>query len=224
MLLSFIRTLIVYAVLVVSIRLMGKRQVGQMEPEEFVVTMLLANLASLPMQDNAFPLFTGIVPILTVLAMELLLATLSLRSILLRRVLCGKPVILIENGRVVQENLRNTRLTQDELCCQLRQKDVLDISTVQYAILETNGTVSVFPFPKFRPASAKDARIQASRQSLPVTIISDGKLMDANLRVSGKDMAWVDKTLAQRGAKIRNTWYLAVDQENHVIFIPKEAK
>ena len=91
MLLSFIRTLIVYAVLVVSIRLMGKRQVGQMEPEEFVVTMLLANLASLPMQDNAFPLFTGIVPILTVLAMELLLATLSLRSILLRRVLCGKP-------------------------------------------------------------------------------------------------------------------------------------
>ena len=224
MLLSFIRTLIVYAVLVVSIRLMGKRQVGQMEPEEFVVTMLLANLASLPMQDNAFPLFTGIVPILTVLAMELLLATLSLRSILLRRVLCGKPVILIENGRVVQENLRNTRLTQDELCCQLRQKDVLDISTVQYAILETNGTVSVFPFPKFRPASAKDARIQASRQSLPVTIISDGKLMDANLRVSGKDMAWVDKTLAQRGAKIRNTWYLVVDQENHVIFIPKEAK
>ena len=224
MLLSFIRTLIVYAVLVVSIRLMGKRQVGQMEPEEFVVTMLLANLASLPMQDNAFPLFTGIVPILTVLAMELLLATLSLRSILLRRVLCGKPVILIENGRGVQENLRNTRLTQDELCCQLRQKDVLDISTVQYAILETNGTVSVFPFPKFRPASAKDARIQASRQSLPVTIISDGKLMDANLRVSGKDMAWVDKTLAQRGAKIRNTWYLAVDQENHVIFIPKEAK
>jgi uncharacterized membrane protein YcaP (DUF421 family) len=224
LLLSFIRTLIVYAVLVVSIRLMGKRQVGQMEPEEFVVTMLLANLASLPMQDNAFPLFTGIVPILTVLAMELLLATLSLRSILLRRVLCGKPVILIENGRVVQENLRNTRLTQDELCCQLRQKDVLDISTVQYAILETNGTVSVFPFPKFRPASAKDARIQASRQSLPVTIISDGKLMDANLRVSGKDMAWVDKTLAQRGAKIRNTWYLAVDQENHVIFIPKEAK
>ena len=114
MLLSYIRSIFLYLILIAAIRLLGKRQIGQMEPSEFVVTMLVANLASIPMQDGGIPLFSGVVPILTVLGFELLLSALSLRSLWLRKLLCGKPVILIENGRILRENLKKTRVTLDE--------------------------------------------------------------------------------------------------------------
>ena len=115
MILSYLRTVILYLLLIAVIRLMGKRQIGQMEPSEFVVTMLVANLAAIPMQDGGIPLFTGVVPILTVLGVELVLSAVSLRSIRFRKLLCGKPVILIENGNILQKNLRKTRVTLDEL-------------------------------------------------------------------------------------------------------------
>ena len=143
MILSYLRTIILYLVLIAVIRLMGKRQIGQMEPAEFVVTMLVANLAAIPMQDGGIPLFSGFVPIVTVLGVELLLSHLSLKSIKIRKLLCGKPVILIENGNIMQGNLRKTRVTMDELTGHLREKDVLDVTTVQYAILETDGTLSL---------------------------------------------------------------------------------
>ena len=158
MILSYLRTIILYLVLIVVIRLMGKRQIGQMEPSEFVVTMLVANLASIPMQDSGIPLFSGFIPIVTVLGLELVLSHLSLRSIRLRKLLCGKPVILIENGNILQGNLRKTRVTLDELTGHLREKDVLDLRSVQYAILETNGNLSVSPTPRTAlPAPGKQA-------------------------------------------------------------------
>ena len=166
MILSYLRTIILYLVLIAVIRLMGKRQIGQMEASEFVVTMLVANLASIPMQDTGIPLFSGFVPIVTVLGLELVLSHLSLRSIRLRKLLCGKPVILIENGNILQENLRKTRVTLDELTGHLREKDVLDLGSVQYAILETNGNLSVFPYPDDRPANAREAKVQTQKQNL----------------------------------------------------------
>ena len=203
---------------------MGKRQVGQMEPAEFVVTMLVANLASIPMQDSGIPLLTGIVPIVTVLGVELVLAALSLRSLFLRRLLCGKPVILIENGNVLQKNLRKTRITIDELTGHLREKDVLDLKTVQFAILETNGNLSVFPYPKHQPATAKDAGIQAAKQYLPITLVSDGKLLPDNLSLAKKDVRWVEKTLAQHHARIEDTWLLTVDGSDHILFYRREER
>ena len=222
MILSYIRTIILYLVLIVAIRLMGKRQIGQMEPAEFVVTMLVANLASIPMQDGGIPLFSGLLPILTVLGLELVLSTLALRSIRLRKILCGKPVILIENGNLLQENLKKTRITLDELTGHLREKDVLDIKTVQYAILETNGNLSVFPYPKHKPASAKDAGIQAKKQFLPITLISDGMIMADNLAVAGKSRAWLDQLLSQKKATVDSTWLLTVDEDDHITFYRKE--
>lgn len=222
MILSYLRTVILYALLILTIRLMGKRQIGQMEPTEFVVTMLVANLASIPMQDSGIPLFSGVVPILTVLGMELILAALSLRSIKLRQLLCGKPVILIENGRILQENLRKTRINLDELSGHLREKDVLDIRSVQFAILETNGNLSVFPYPAERPATAKEAGVQAARQYLPVTVISDGHLLEENLEKAGKNRAWVDRVLEERRADLSSTWLLTVDGGDKIVFFRKE--
>jgi len=219
---AFFRTVILYALLICVIRLLGKRQLGQMEAPEFVVTMLVANLASIPMENPEMPIWGGILPILTVLGLELLLSLVSLRSIPLRRLLCCKPVILIDNGKLLQDNLRRTRVNMDELTCLLRSKDVLDIRQVQYAILETNGNLSVFPFPKEKPASAKDAGIQAKKQFLPLTLVSDGVLLKENLQLSGKNRAWVEQTLAERGAAVRDTMLLTVDSQDKVIFYRKD--
>ena len=222
MILSYLRTIILYLVLITVIRLMGKRQIGQMEPSEFVVTMLVANLAAIPMQDGGIPLFSGFVPIVTVLAVELVLSHLSVKSIRFRKLLCGKPVILIENGNILQKNLRKTRVTLDELTGHLREKDVLDLQSVQYAILETNGNLSVFPYPKERPASAKDAGISARKQFLPLTIVSDGVVLVENLKKAKKDPAWVQRILKQHDAEIKDTWLLTVDGSDHVLFYRKE--
>ena len=224
MILSYMRTIILYAALILAMRLLGKRQIGQMEPSEFVVAMLVADLASIPMQNNAIPLVNGLVPILTVMGLELILSHLSPKSIRLRKLLCGKPVILIDNGKIIQENLRRTQVTLDELSGHLREKDVLDIQTVQYAILETNGNLSVFPYPSEQPATARDAGVKAAKQYLPITLISDGRLLADNLKKAKKDGAWLHKVLRERNATLDGTWLLTVDDGEHVYYIPKEER
>jgi uncharacterized membrane protein YcaP (DUF421 family) len=141
---------------------------------------------------------------------------------MIRRFFCGKPVILIDNGKVLLENLRRTRVTLDELTGHLRQKDVLDIQTVQFAILETDGSLSVFPFPGERPATAKEAGIKADKQYLPFTIVEDGFVSEENLRKSGKDEAWVKSVLREKRATLRDTLLLTVDSAGHVMFMRKE--
>lgn len=224
MILSYMRTIVLYAALILAIRLMGKRQIGQMEPSEFVVAMLVADLVAIPMQNNAVPLINGLVPMLTVMGLELILSHLSLRSIRLRKILCGKPVILIENGQMLQKNLRKTCVTVDELMGHLRQKDVLEVSAVQYAIMETDGNLSVFPYPQERPASAREAGVSVQRQYLPVTIIEDGCLLRKNLAVAGKDETWLQRVLAQHGATVDSTWLLTVDGRDHIRHYPKEER
>ncbi len=224
MFISYLRTGILYLVLILVVRLMGKRQIGQMEPMEFVVTMLVANLAAVPMQDGGIPLFSGLVPILTVLGMELVLSFLSMRSIRLRRLLCGKPVILIENGEIRQRAMGLCGITLDELTSHLRQHDVLDPRTVQYAILETDGNLSVFPYPKEKPATSKDAGIQAGKQWLPITLVADGKLLEDNLTVAGKTKSWVLEALGAQGSDLESTWLFTVDGAGHQIFYKKEER
>ena len=224
MIISYIRTVLLYLVLIAVIRTMGKRQVGQMEPSEFVVTMLVANLASIPMQDGGIPLLSGLVPMLTVLGLELVLSYITMKSIFFRKLFCGKPVILIENGKILYENLRSTRVTMDELTGHLREKDVLDITTVQYAILETNGNLSVFPYAKHCPATAEDAGVAVQEQCLPMTIVEDGVVLKENLRKAGKDSRWLEKVLAKNKAAPHEVLLLTVDGENHVVFLRKEGR
>ena len=222
MIITFFRTVVLYGALLVCVRLMGKRQIGQMEPSELVVAMLVADLAAIPMQDMAVPLYAGIVPMATVLSGELILAAVCLRSVRLRRILCGKPVILIENGRVLQGNLRKTRVTLDELTGHLREKDILDLRTVQYAILETNGNLSVFPFPAEVAPSAKDLKVHPGERYLPVTVISDGHLMKDNLVLTGRDEKWMRSVLGNYRATVAGTWLLTVDKAGNVNWIGKE--
>lgn len=224
MILSYLRTILLYLVLILAVRLMGKRQIGEMEPAEFVVTMLIANLAAIPMQDGAIPLYSGLVPILTVLGVELVLSGIVMKNVKLRKLLEGKPVILINNGKLVQRNLWRTRITLDELTAVLREKDVLDLSSVQYAILETNGKVTVFPYPKFRPANASDVGIQVKDQFLPVTLVEDGYVFRDNLKLLEKDEQWLEKLLAEKQLRLSETLLLTMEENGKVYCLKREEK
>ena len=204
------RTVLFYGVLILVVRLMGKRQIGQMEPSEFVVTMLVANLAAIPLEELDLPLHTGLLPIGVVLVLEFILSWASLKSIKLRKFLCGKPVILVENGNILQRNLKEVRISLDELTAMLRLKDVLDLKQVRYAILETNGNLSVFLCP------------QEKEGSLPVTLVSDGRLLTENLKAAGKDRAWTEKVLHGKGVSIKDTYLLTVDGKGKIVFYKKE--
>ncbi len=222
MIIGYVRTIVLYSILIAVIRLMGKRQIGEMEPSEFVVTMLLADLASVPMQDTGIPLLSGLIPILTVLSLELLLAAVSMRSILARKILCGKPVILMENGKILQQNLKKTRLTLDELTELLRNEGYVDLTLIQYAILETNGKLSILPYPKYAPPSAKDLTVKVQPLSLPVTIISDGKILWENIRVAGRDKAWLDETLQKFGCTADAVYLLTAAADGTLYFAKRE--
>ena len=224
MILSYIRTIILYLALIAGMRLLGKRQIGQLEPSEFVLAMLIADLASIPMQNNGIPLLSGLVPIVTILSLELTLSGLTMASVKFRRLLCGKPVILIENGHLDQENLRKVRVSLDELTAKLRLKDVLDLTAVQYAILETDGSLSVFPVPKDRPATAKAAGIPVEKQYLPVTVIEDGYLSRENLQKTGKDDLWLRSVLENHHATTEGTFLLTVDKVGKVNWVGKEER
>ena len=214
--------MLLYALLILVVRLLGKRQLGQMEPSEFVVTMLLANLATIPMEEPDTPVTHGIVPIALVFAAEYGIAYLTLRSIFIRRLFCGKPVILIENGKISAKNLRRTRINLDELTMHLREKEIFDLSEVKFAILETNGQLSTLLYSKNMPASAKEAGIKVRETELPVTLISDGKLMQENLALTDKDESWVQTELKKRNCTQKQTLLLTVDAANRIYFVKRE--
>lgn len=222
LLITYLRTLVLYLILIFTVRMMGKRQIAEMEPAEFVVTMLLANLAAVPMQDNAIPLLSGIFPILIILAMELILAVLSMKFISMRTILCGKPSILISDGVIDQNALRKVRISLDELTEKLREKDVFDLSTLKYAILETNGELTIMLYPQYCPVSAKDMGIAVEDVFLPYTIISDGKLMHNNLQLSGFDKQWLGKELKKMDCKIQDLLLFTVDSSGKTCAIKKE--
>ena len=183
-----IRTVIVYFSLLLTMRLLGKRQLGEMELSEFVLAALIADLASLPLQDLGIPMINGLVPILTLFCCELLITGVCMKNIRLRTAFYGKPSLLIIRGRISQKEMHRNRFTPDELMQELRNQGFLDISTVQYAILETDGTLNVIPFPNQCPVTAEQLGIDAGDTAYPYIVISNGRILEANLKHIGRDM------------------------------------
>ena len=206
----FYRTLLFYFALIAVIRLLGKRQVGQMEPSEFVVTMLMANLASVPLEDWSIPVWGGLVPMGIVFLCERLISLLCLKSIRLRRLLCGKPVLLGENGRLLEGNLRRTRVNLDELTGHLREQGVLAVEEVQFAILETNGSLTVFPYPP-----------KPQKQELPYTVISDGRILTENLHLLGRDEGWLQKKLRGKSMTPEDVLLMTLTKSGKIALFPR---
>lgn len=216
MTINIMRSFVLYFFLILIIRLMGKRQLGEMEPSEFVVSMLIADLAAAPMQELSMSVFTAVIPILVVFILEMILSSLAYHSIFVRKLFCGKPVILMEDGKILAQNLRKTRVTPDELTEHLREKGILDLKTVKYAILETNGQISALLNVEYEPVTAKDMGIQVSPISLPFTIVCNGKLIIENLSLSGKNENWVEQILKQRNCSISDVLLLTVDKSDNI--------
>ena len=224
MVIGVIRTVILYLLIITGIRLMGKRQVGELEPSELVLDLIIADLAAVPMQDFGIPLLSGIVPIFTLLCVTMMLSVLTMKSIRFRAILCGRPSIIIENGKINQREMRKNRFTVDELNEELRGQGVTDFSTVKYAILETNGRVSVIPFAAQKPPTAQQLDLPASDSGLPMVVINDGRLLEKNLKKRGFDQVWLEKRLAEHGARsVQEVYLLSVDEQGQVYFVPKEA-
>lgn len=220
---SFVRTVIVFLLLIVSIRIMGKRQLGELEPLELVVAVLISNLASQPLQDTGTPLIYGVVPVLTLLACQLVISAISVKSSRFRRVVSGKPSILIDNGVIVQSEMKKCRLSVDELYVELRINGITDISQVRHAILETDGTLSVLPYAKFSPATPEELGVAAPDDGLPVSVITEGRIMRENMRLLGKDEKWLEAQLRKRGARsAREVYLLTVDASGNIYFAKKE--
>lgn len=221
MLQSIVRTLIFYLLLLVVVRLLGKRQIGEMEPTEIVVAMLLANLASITIENLDMPILYGIVPIGLVFGGEYFLSHLTFRSIFVRKLFCGKPVILIDNGKINETNLRRTRVNLDELTMNLRENGIFDPTTVKFAILETDGQLTTMLYGKDQPATARDLGQEVADTELPVTLISDGKLLRDNLPLTKHDEDWVSRQLAFRRCEMKQVLLMTVDAAGHIIFVKK---
>ena len=186
--------------------------------------LIIADLAAVPMQDFGIPLLSGIIPIMTLLCITMLISILSMKSVRFRALICGRPSIIVENGKVHQREMAKNRFTVDELMEELRMKGITDISTVKYAILETNGQISVLPFTNQAPPTAKDMNISVDEGGLPIVIINDGRLLDHNLKLRGYDLAWLEKQLHLHGAKkTEEVYLLTADEMGRVYFALKEA-
>lgn len=217
-----IRTAVLYLLIVVGIRLLGKRQVGELEPSELTLALIIADLASVPMQDNGIPLLDGIIPIIVLLCMSTLLSVLSTKSIRFRALLCGVPSIVVENGRVQEQELRRNRLTVDELMEELRIQGYADFQTVKFAVLETNGQLSVLPYASEKPVTAGQMGLTPEEVGLPVILISDGRLLEKNLKGRGYERVWLDKQLDAHGlSSPKQVFLLTVDQQGKTYCIPK---
>lgn len=192
---GFIRAVILYIVIITGIRLMGKRQVGELEPSELVLSLIIADLASVPMQDFAIPLLSGLIPILTLLAMTMILSVLTMKNVRFRAFLCGRPSIIIREGKLNQYEMARNRLTVDELLEELRGQGYTDPGTIQYAILETNGRLSILPYPDQKPITPQLLALPVSKVGLPLVLISDGRVLDHNLTALGRDRNWLKKQL-----------------------------
>ena len=222
---AFFRTVILYFILMVGLRLMGKRQIGELEPSELVLTLIISDLAAVPMQDFGIPLVNGLFPIVTLLCLSMLLSFFSLKSIRFRGLVCGHPTVIIRDGRILQQNMARNRFTVDELLEQLRSQGYSGLSAVKYAILETSGQVSVLPYTKASPITPQVVQMEVQDDvTLPVLLINDGHVMSANLSASGYDRTWLNRQLKDRRlTSPRQVFFMTVDEAGAVVCVAKEA-
>ncbi len=223
MLILPIRAVILYLLVVLIIRIMGKHQIGQLQPYELVITIMISELAAVPMQDTDIPLINGIIPIVTLLVIQVTLSFLSLKSDAVRRLVCGGPSVLIENGRIVERELTRLRYSLNDLLEQLRLKDVPNIADVEFAILETSGKLSIIPKSQKRPVNPADLALDTPYEGLPVVLIVDGVLRRNHLAQTGLTEDWLRQQLREHGLNGWSEVFLAsLDSTGGLYLQPKE--
>ena len=215
MAISFVRTVILYILVVFALRVMGKRQIGELQPSELVVAIMISDLATTPVSDINIPLMAGIIPILTLLVFEVVISFTTLKSEGFRNLLSGKPAVIIKNGVISQRELKKMRFSIEDLLEQLRLKDIFSISDVYMAILETNGELTVVEKASKKTVTAEDLNLTVKQEKIPLVIISDGKLRKEHLQGSGFDKKWVLDTIREYNIdKIEDVFIFSIDDDD----------
>lgn len=221
---TFIRVSILYILVLIIMRLMGKREIGQMQPFELVIAIMIADLASIPMSDVGIPITNGIIPILALLVFQLIISIINVKSVKLREVICGKPSILIYRGKIDEKELRKEKITINELEERLRQNDIFALADVEYAILETNGQLSVIQKPEKRNTIPEDFNIIPDYEGIPYDLVLDGKIMDDNLKKIGRDYNWLKKEIQKFNMKPEEALVVTFDGKGQIFCQRKEIR
>lgn len=208
---SFIRTLILYFCVVIALRIMGKRQLGELQPSELVVAIMISDLACVPMQSVSIPLIDGIVPIFSLVLIELVFSVAVLKSELLRKIITGRPTQIIRDGKLLPEKMAELRICIDDIVEQLRLAGYPSIESVDSAVIETNGQLSVIPKESERPVSCGDLSIFPRQTHAPHILIADGKIRRKNMRDAGLDTSWIERVLSEHNiSRIEKVMLLSV--------------
>lgn len=222
MLIILIRTIILYILVLIVMRFMGKREIGQLQPFELAISIMIADLATVPMAGLGIPLSNGIIPILGLLLMHLTISILNMKSIRFRQAMCGKPTILIYRGKIDERNLKKERFTLNELQERLRSLNIVNLGDVEYAILETSGQITVIPKPNKRETTPEDFGIMPEYEGLPYDLVVDGEIMRENLKKLGKDENWLKSKLKDFNIKSEEALIVTIDGKGNIFCQKKE--
>ncbi len=224
MLIVFIRAILLYLLIIFALRLMGKRQIGELQPSELSITILISNMATLPIEDSNIPMLMGAIPILALVGFELLLSAATLKSKRLRKVISGNPVIVVREGEIDQKELKRLRFSIDDLMEALRENGIFDIREVHYAVVETTGQVSVLQKFHSQPVTPKMLDLKGQNEAPPVVVISDGVVIEDSLNAYHLGKDWLYKTVEEQGYQIKDLFLMTADKNGQTYLVPKSAK
>lgn len=219
MAITAIRTVIIYIFIIAAMRIMGKRQLGELQPVELVVTLLISDLAAVPMQESGMPLLNGLIPIVVLVALELLLSALMMKCNWFSTLISGTPIVIVKDGRLEQKSLKRLRLTVEDLMEAMRQQNMFDIRDVAYAIAETNGKISLFPKPDKQPVTTGDINKVPSDTGAPVIVVSDGKMVDWGLEMCGLTEDWVKAQLHKKNCPLKDVFLMTADKSKQIYVV-----
>ncbi len=218
----FIRAVILYLLLIFSVRLMGKRQIGELQPSELAITILISNIATLPVEDTGMPLLTGIIPIITLACLDVIMSWLGIKSRVVRRATCGTPVIIIKDGKLDQKQMKAIRFTVDDLIASLRGQGIFDISEVQFAVVETTGNLSVYQKYPYRNVTNEDMTLKGKSKDPPEVIIADGDFVKGAMNRLGLTEEWTENILKKEKTAVKEVFLMTADSDRSYSIIKKE--
>lgn len=224
MLISLIRTILLYCVIIFAVRLMGKRQISELQTSELVVTLLISDIAAVPMQNTGQPLASGLIPILVLVAAEIIISVLMLKSGSFRRVICGRPIVVINDGKLEQKELRRLRMSTEDLFEDLRQNNITSLSDVAYAIVETNGRLSVMKKPEKESVTPYDLQLAIQDNGIETVVISDGVISETSAKLCKKSVAWVEGVLKGKNLTAEQVFLMTANTAGDFQIIKKEGK
>ncbi len=222
MTISLIRTLILYVIIIFAMKMMGKRQISDLQTSELVITIMISNIAAIPMEDSSQPLLSSLIPIAVLICCEILVSYLMLKNSKIRQIICGNPIVVINNGKVQQNALKYLRLSTEDLFEQLRQSDVFCLNDVWFAIMETNGNMSVLKKSENQPPTAQDMGINVATEKIDAVVVSDGNISEFSLSLCELNKEWLNKTLKEQKVRLKDIFIMTANKSKEFNIIKKE--